>query len=154
MTGQFLFPEKEHFLIIEDDKGRREILLNEDNYSLGRGTNCDIRLHSQFVSRHHAMLKKYQREDGSSYYRIIDGDAEGKASVNGLLVNNQKVSSHELQDGDKIIFSPEVFAIYYYCQREELLSQSFNDPFDITLINPAMILDNEDGNDTIKNQEK
>lgn len=130
---------QEHVLIVIDGKGQKEIVLSERVYSLGRGQNCDIRLHSQFVSRHHATLFKRQDKEGEQYYRIVDGDSSGKVSVNGLLVNNRKVLFHDLQDGDKVIFGPQVSAIYQHRQYDIFPTIPPDDPFDITLIDPAMI---------------
>ena len=141
MAEKSASPQREHFLIIEDDKGRQEILLREPTYTLGRSQDCGIRLRSQFVSRHHATLYRRIREDGSSYYRIVDGDLKGKRSVNGLLINGTKIKkdSHDLQDKDEIVFGPQVFAIYQYRQRDKFPTLPSNDPFDITLIDPAMM---------------
>ena len=139
MAEKSVLPQREHFLIIEDDKGRQRILLRQPSYSMGRAQECDIRLRSQFVSRHHATVYRRIREDGSSYYRIVDGDAEGKRSVNGLLINKVKEAAHDLQDGDEIVFGPQVFAIYQYRQRDKFPTLPSNDPFDITLIDPAMM---------------
>ena len=132
---------EEHILIVTDGKGYREIVLKNETYSVGRGVQCDIVLQSQFVSRHHATLYRRIRQDGSSYYRIVDGDMEGKRSVNGLLINQAKIKqeSHDLQDGDEIVFGPQVFAIYQYRQRDKFPTLPSNDPFDITLIDPAMM---------------
>jgi pSer/pThr/pTyr-binding forkhead associated (FHA) protein len=144
MTRQPVLPVKEHFLIVEDDKGRKEVLLTEDSYSLGRGKNCDIVLHSQFVSRYHATIFRFAREDGQGFYRIVDGDREGRASANGLLVNGKKVSSAELKDGDEVVFGPQVFAIYKCRQRDKFPTIPTNDPFDITLIDPAMMVNDDE----------
>ncbi len=141
MAGNSVLPQRQHFLIIEDDKGRQEILLQDSTYSLGRSQTCDIRLRSQFVSRHHATLFRSEREDGSYFYRIVDGDEEGKASVNGLLINGRKMPSHELRHGDEVVFGPQVFAIYQHRQRDKFPTLPGNDPFDITLIDPAMMDD-------------
>ena len=130
---------EEHVLIVIDGKGQKEIILTEPFYSLGRGQQCDIRLNSQFVSRHHATLIKRLQEDGEFYYRIIDGDSGGKVSVNGLLVNNQKVLFHDLKSGDKVVFGPQVSAIYQHRQYDVFPTIPPDDPFDITLIDPAMI---------------
>lgn len=135
---------EEHVLIVIDGKGQKEIILTEFLYSLGRGQQCDIRLNSQFVSRHHATLIKRLHEDGQFYYRIIDGDSEGKVSVNGLLVNNQKVLFHDLKSGDKVVFGPQVSAIYQHRQYDVFPTIPPDDPFDITLIDPAMIQGDEE----------
>lgn len=130
---------EDHVLIVIDGKGQKEIMLLEEVYSLGRGQQCKIRINSQFVSRHHATLIKRVREDGSDYYRIIDGDSTGKVSVNGLLVNGRKVLFHDLKDGDKVIFGPQVSAVYQHRHYDVFPTIPPDDPFDITLIDPAMI---------------
>jgi pSer/pThr/pTyr-binding forkhead associated (FHA) protein len=103
-----------HLLIVEDDQGQWELLLEEPIYSIGRDPKCDIRLVSQFVSRRHATLVQFPNEDGRSYYyRIVDGNLRGKLSANGLLVNGQKLPAHNLCDGDEIIFAPQIKVVYY-----------------------------------------
>lgn len=99
-------------LIIDDDRGRKEYPLTESVYSIGRDPKSDIRLFSQSVSRRHATLVRRQHEDGSFYYQIIDGNLKGKRSDNGLLINGQKLESHDLKDEDKIEFGPGVSAEY------------------------------------------
>ncbi|HHP7229857.1 MAG TPA: FHA domain-containing protein [Xenococcaceae cyanobacterium] len=135
---------EEHVLIVIDGKGQKEIILTDSVYSLGRGHQCDIRLNSQFVSRHHATLMKRLKDDGEFYYRMIDGDSEGKVSVNGILVNDQKVRYHDLKNGDKVVFGPQVSAIYQYRQYDVFPTIPPDDPFDITLIDPAMIQGDEE----------
>ena len=83
-------PHQNHLFIIEDEKGRREYTLDAPVYSIGRDPKCDIRLVSQFVSRRHATLVQLPNEDGSYYYRIVDGNLKGKGSANGLLINGRK----------------------------------------------------------------
>jgi tetratricopeptide (TPR) repeat protein len=99
-------------LILEDDWGRREIMLERDQYTLGRDPNSDICLHSEYVSRHHAVLVKLTRPDGHQTYEIRDGGLDGKASRNGLLINGRKWSTFTLQADDEIIFGPRVRVIY------------------------------------------
>ena len=142
MTAKPVKHREEHVLIVTDGKGHREIRLVNPIYSLGRGGQCDIVLQSQFVSRHHATLTKREGED-SSYYRIIDGDSLGKTSVNGLLVNGKKVRFHDLKNGDKVIFGPQVEAVYEYREYDIFPTIPPDDPYDITLIDPAMIDDEE-----------
>ncbi len=135
---------EEHVLTIIDGKGQKEVILTDSSYSLGRGQKCDIRLHSQFASRHHATLVKRLQEDGEFYYRIIDGNSKGKVSVNGLLINNQKVLFHDLKNGDEVVFGPQVSAIYQHRRYDVFPTIPPDDPFDITLIDPAMILGEEE----------
>jgi pSer/pThr/pTyr-binding forkhead associated (FHA) protein len=136
-------PQEGHWLIVQDDKERREFPLGGEVYSIGRAPNCDIRLHSLFVSRRHATLVRRQREDGSYYYRIVDGDLKGQSSSNGILINGRKVPAHDLENEDEVMFDPRVTAKYYRLKRETGKSGPI-DPFDVTLIDPGMIDESED----------
>ncbi len=135
MTSKSAKPLIYRCLIINDDKGRHEVVLNKPSYSLGRERNCDIRLHSQFVSRRHATLLRVKGKDS---YRIVDGDPqEGTLSSNGLRINGRRVSSHELKNGEKISFGSQVYAIYEHRRHDSFPTIPPNDPFDITLIDPS-----------------
>lgn len=136
MSDKSVETQKEHFLIVEDNEGKNQFLLTAKSYSIGRAIDCDICLHSQFVSRHHATLLRQDRGEGEFSYRIVDGDGNGRSSANGLLIDGKKCHSRDLVDGDEIIFGPRVSAIYQYRPED-------NDPFDITLIDPAMMIDEE-----------
>jgi hypothetical protein len=100
------------FLVIEDDWGRREVFLERLQYVIGRDPKSDICLHSQFASRHHAVVTKVFNPDGSSCYQIVDGDLNGKPSTNGLLVNGKKFQIWEMEPEDVIVFGPRLRAIY------------------------------------------
>ena len=143
MTAKPVKHREEHILILIDGKGRREIQLVNKTYSLGRGVQCDIVLQSQFVSRHHATLIQREEEE-RKYYRIIDGNSEGKTSVNGLLINGKKIRFHDLKHGDKVVFGPQVEAVYEYREYDLFPTIPPDDPYDITLIDPAMIDVEED----------
>lgn len=132
-----------HILILEDDKGRRDFILNSPVYSMGRDPKCDIRLASQFVSRRHATLVQLPSEDGTYYYRIVDGNLKGKPSANGLLINGRKLQAHNLQDQDEIVFGPQVRAVYYLLKQDTAATLP-PDEFDITLISPNMVGDPEE----------
>ncbi|MGG6268575.1 FHA domain-containing protein [Leptolyngbya sp. AN03gr2] len=136
-------PHQNHLIIIEDDKGRREFVLDAPVYSIGRDPKCDIRLVSQFVSRRHATLLQLPNEDGTHYYRIVDGNLKGKPSANGLLINGRKLQHCDLRNQDEIVFGPQVRAIYYLLKRDAVLTVP-PDEFDITLISPNMVGDPED----------
>lgn len=134
--------DQNHLLIVEDDKGRKEFVLTKAVYSIGRDPTCTIRLYSQFVSRRHATLLQLPKPDGSYYYRIVDGDAKGKASANGLIINGRKSPAHDLRNEDEVVFGPQVRAIYYQLQRDSVPSGPIDD-FDITLINPGSMFEDE-----------
>lgn len=112
-------PDLKHLLIIEDDRGRlQEYVLGAPIHSIGRDPTCDIWLQSQFVSRRQATLVQIADDDGSVYYRIVDGVPKGKASSNGILVNGRKIQACDLQDRDEIVFGPQVRATYCLTERE------------------------------------
>jgi pSer/pThr/pTyr-binding forkhead associated (FHA) protein len=130
--------QQSHFLIIHDDKGDQNFSLGEAQYSIGRDPTCNIRLISQFVSRHHATLWQRSNEDGTYYYQIVDGDQAGRRSSNGLLINGRKLRSRDLENKDQVIFGPQVWIIYYRLERDPHTTQPIDD-FDITLINPGSL---------------
>lgn len=99
-------------LLVEDDAGQREIILEYDCYTLGRDPQNDIWLRSQFASRFHAVLRRSDQMGQMSVYKIIDGDLHGNPSTNGILVNGQRQHTWELKVGDSIIFGPRVRATY------------------------------------------
>ncbi|HIK22135.1 MULTISPECIES: FHA domain-containing protein [unclassified Thermosynechococcus] len=100
-----------HLLNIEDETGKRTIPLDAATYSIGRDVTNAIVIHGHGVSRQHALLLRIPSPNGYRY-RVVDGNAEGKPSANGLLVNGQRVQSHELKDGDEINFGGSVKAHY------------------------------------------
>jgi pSer/pThr/pTyr-binding forkhead associated (FHA) protein len=103
-----------HVLVIEDTKGRRTVSLEAATYSLGRDTSNAIVLYSSFVSRQHAILLRLPVPGPERYvFRIIDGNLQGKRSTNGILINDRRCYSHDLQHGDILVFSSDVTAGYY-----------------------------------------
>jgi pSer/pThr/pTyr-binding forkhead associated (FHA) protein len=131
-------PNEDHLLIIEDSKGRKEFPLENPVYSIGRDRNCNIRLISQFISRHHATLVRLPRKNDSPgyYYRIVDGDAKGKPSANGLIINGRKTPVYDLKNEDEIVFGHQVRAIYYLLKNTHHSGETDAIEYDITLINP------------------
>ena len=67
-------------------------LLNKSSISIGRGHECDIRLRSGSVSRHHAVLK-------ISHDTVIFEDMD---STNGCFVNGRRIKRQMLKDGDRL----------------------------------------------------
>ncbi len=103
-----------HVLVIEDDKYRRTISLEESTYSLGRQKGNSIVINSKQVSRKHATLIRRLNSKTNSYsYWILDGDLEGNKSVNGIFVNGEKCLVKELKNGDLINFGCNVNASYH-----------------------------------------
>ena len=103
-----------HVIVISDNLGQRRFALTAPTYSIGRASTCDIRIACGFVSRHHATLVQLPRDDGSSFYRIIDGNLQGKVSANGLMANSRKCTSHNLENEDVISLGQNVTLTYYH----------------------------------------
>ena len=101
-------------LVVEDQKYRQTISLEEETYSIGRHTKNSIVIHSQQASRRHGTLMRRKHRDNNTYsYWIIDGDLDGNKSRNGIYVNGEKCLIKELKNGDLINFGCEVNATYY-----------------------------------------
>jgi hypothetical protein len=61
--------------------------------------------------------------DTATYmFRLIDGNLQGKRSVNGLIVNGRRCFSHDLKHGDVIIFGGDVRVRYYATTNESDVS--------------------------------
>jgi pSer/pThr/pTyr-binding forkhead associated (FHA) protein len=72
---------------------RREIAIDKEEFLLGRGVDCDLRLNSKAVSRHHCLIRFHAGE-------ATLGDL---GSANGTFVNDQRVRSQvTLRHGDLI----------------------------------------------------
>jgi pSer/pThr/pTyr-binding forkhead associated (FHA) protein len=101
-----------HVLVINDGQ-RRAYALEAAAYSIGRDPSNAIVLKSDSISRQHALLLRVPAPGKLRYqYRIIDGNSSGKASANGLFVNEERCSSHELRNGDMIRFGQYIEASY------------------------------------------
>ena len=129
--------QQNHLFVIEDEQGRRDYVLDAPIYSIGRHPQCDMPLVSTFISRRHATLVQFPNEDGSFYYRIIDGNLKGKTSSNGIVVNGQGRQHHDLKNADEIVFGPQIRATYYCLLDESNQNNPLNEN-DTTVTNPIM----------------
>ncbi len=112
-----------HVLVVDDRNGRRAIALDAVTFSLGRDPSNSIVLDSTAISRQHAILLRVPNADGTIIYRILDGNSEGKPSLNGIMVNGRKCLAKDLADGDEILFGGKVKA--QYCVRQ-LTEEQYN----------------------------
>ncbi|WP_299491295.1 ATP-binding protein [Acaryochloris sp. IP29b_bin.137] len=104
----------QHFLVVEDEQGKRTIPLMDSTCSIGRDLSNSIVIHSPSASRQHALLMRVTMPDTDCHmFRLIDGNLQGKRSKNGLSVNGQVCTSHDLQHGDEVVFGQDVRARYY-----------------------------------------
>ncbi|MGB7415014.1 MAG: FHA domain-containing protein [Thermosynechococcaceae cyanobacterium] len=110
----------ERHVIVIDDGNRRAISLDAAAYAIGRDQSNAIVLNSSTISRKHAMLLRLPIPGENRYrYRLIDGDPTGKPSANGIFVNEQRCSSHELVNGDTLSFGRKIRASYLTVTMEE-----------------------------------
>jgi diguanylate cyclase (GGDEF)-like protein/PAS domain S-box-containing protein len=104
-----------HLLSIQMSGREQVILLESSTYSIGRHEANSIVLNSSAISRHHATLLRLSDPKTKKYYfRIVDGDLNGKPSLNGISVNGRRCSSHDLQNQDIIDFSEDIKITYYH----------------------------------------
>ena len=137
-----------HLLVIQDQQGKRKIVLQNETYSLGRAQSNSIVINDLSISRQHALLVPISVPEKNSYvFRIIDGNLNGIKSSNGLYINQKKCDSWDLKHGDIINFSKKVKIKYYslsqisdaeffeFCENEEgvynflATSSTYIDPF-------------------------
>ncbi len=103
-----------HLLQIRDHQEKRILLLESSSYSIGRHAANSIVLSSSEVSRHHASLIRILDSETKQYYfRIVDGDLNGKPSLNGFLINNSRCRIHDLKHGDVISFGENSVITYH-----------------------------------------
>ena len=83
---------------------RREIGVTKEEFLIGRGPDCDLRLAVPAVSRHHCLLR----------FRGGEATLTDLGSVNGTFVNGQRVRSQAvLHDGDEIRLGPCTFLVQF-----------------------------------------
>ena len=105
-------PTLNHALIVKDRNGPKAYWLTAEVYTLGRDASNSIRIDSRFVSRRHAMLYRVATPDGQLAYQILDGDADGNLSTNGIFINDCRVEFVDLNHGDEIRLSSDATATY------------------------------------------
>lgn len=127
----------QHMLRVDDDKGIREIILDAPRYSIGRDPQCDIRVFSQFISRHHATLVQMPNDNDleSFYYLIFDGIPTGRQSANGLFINGQQLQVHTLYPQDEIAIG-QARLVYYMDDSESGSSPDEKPPSDPNTSSP------------------
>jgi hypothetical protein len=91
----------EDYLAWETDEGVRLVAVPQGWTRVGRSLAAHIRFDDPTVSRRHALL---HREDGP--VRLLDD-----RSLNGVIVNGERVEWHELGDGDELLIGR--FRLYF-----------------------------------------
>lgn len=104
--------QERHVLIINTGE-RRAYALEAAAYSIGRDSGNAIVIDFETISRQHALLLRVPNPNTQRYeYRIIDGNAKGKESANGLFINGTRIKSQTLKNGDSVQFGAHVKAAY------------------------------------------
>ncbi len=93
--------------------------LNDKRLVLGRGENVDIPVLDNKSSREHAELTLFR-----DCYILTD-----LGSQNGVLVNELKITQHQLKDGDKFIIGQTVFR-YNRVTIEQVITQKIEQPLE------------------------
>lgn len=68
---------------------------------IGRGTENDITINDELVSKQHAVIEARHVADSQQMFEYFIEDCD---STNGTFVNDQRIASCQLQNGDVIRF--------------------------------------------------
>ena len=85
--------EKPVLIINEGEKAGQRWTINNDEVTLGRGSECDLLLPERQVSRQHVRIKHID-----DYYLLEDLDSKNGTWINGQQLKGERV----LHDGDEI----------------------------------------------------
>lgn len=100
-----------YLIILSGHALGRMYKLEGDEVIIGRGTDADLHIDAEGISRAHAKLQR--RDDGG--YQVVDLD-----STNGTYVEGERVWEHELRDGERIqVGSATVLKFTYRTELEE-----------------------------------
>lgn len=89
-------------------------LAHQRIYTMGRGSNCDIRINDKSVSREHCRIQWQEKS-------IVVNDTE---STNGIYVNNKKISKAAVKDGDSITIGQTIISVRIVPRDDETLTPS------------------------------
>jgi|GEM_PF-2438208 len=136
-----------HLLVVKENNHQQTIVLEAATYSVGRHPANSIVLNAGTVSRQHALLLRiHEPKTGNHFFRIIDGNIQGKRSRNGLWINGKRRFSHDLKDQEVISFGEEIQATYHlvtgYLDKHKLDDLLTVDPADwhVTTTPPTQTL--------------
>jgi pSer/pThr/pTyr-binding forkhead associated (FHA) protein len=114
--------ERRHVLIVESTEIRKAVTINSSIYTIGRHPNNSLVFASGQISRYHAtILWLKSRDTQECSYWILDGDVEGKRSLNGISVNGKKSFLQQLRDGDSILIGNHI-KLRYTCMTTSTLT--------------------------------
>lgn len=79
-------------LVLSGARIGHRVVLGEQTLRIGRGSNCELILDADSVSRQHAVV-----EWCAGQHRLVD-----KGSTNGTFVNHHRIAERVLRDGDQV----------------------------------------------------
>ena len=88
-------------IMFREDGTRRVFALQGGATTIGRKTDCDIRIPLVEVSRRHAEISV---DDDGAVLRDL-------GASNGTFLNNRRISEEDLEPGDQILIGPVVFTV-------------------------------------------
>ncbi len=103
--------KESYILVIHNNEGLA-FRLEASICSIGRDKRSAIVLNHPSMSRQHAILMREPVSQGCYSYKLVDGNAKGQLSKNGIFINGKRYSSKKLQNGDMITFGPKIRATY------------------------------------------
>ena len=157
LNGTLNYQQSHPVLLVQDNKGKRIVHLDQNIYSIGRESANSIVIYSKLVSRRHATLLRVTNPGLKNTYsfQILDGDLQGKLSTNGLMINGKQCFSKELQPGDEINFGGNVRVTYLIIDSDKSDSEILDlDQSDDLLTSSTLTFDPNDTltTDNIYNQ--
>jgi pSer/pThr/pTyr-binding forkhead associated (FHA) protein len=102
----------------------REIPLTQAEFLIGRGSDCELRLHGASISRHHCLIRL-----GAAEVTLTDLGSSNGTYLNGLRITSQA----ELHHGDEIKVGEFSFWIEVGDERLPHRPPSTNDSLAVTL---------------------
>ncbi|UJB69196.1 FHA domain-containing protein [Acaryochloris sp. 'Moss Beach'] len=133
---------KQHHYLVVNTKPKKIVTLMNWKYTIGRDSSNDIVVANDMISRIHATVEKISDlSQGTYQYQLIDGTVNGKSSFNGVFINGNRVQSHTLVNGDRILFGGVVKAVFHSSSRLINKEEFFADFSQITQYSCSSRLD-------------
>jgi pSer/pThr/pTyr-binding forkhead associated (FHA) protein len=111
-----------------------EIIVTAEDFLIGRGTDCNLRLLDDAVSRHHCSI------------RVTSDDAQllDLGSSNGTYLNGRRIRSQaSLQSGDEIMVGEHAYIVLFGEDQFEPSKASSRDPAASTRLLPKQPRDRD-----------
>ena len=107
------FPTVAALSLVLGEEAGRMIILDSNEFVLGRDESCNLRFQVDGVSRQHARMWR----DESGQFVIAD-----LKSTNGLFVNGFMTTQQILRDSDRVALGPNLIFVFRNLQQDEGLA--------------------------------